>query len=143
MKKFFALAAVALIATSGAALAKGKTTISLDGYCDVLTIHQNKVLKTAYTMAETVDGCEGFYGNGFRGNVKPFGNVVMFGLRGGSLPDEEYVIEMSYPFVTGNSFIIYGTSDGVNLIAVTGGTYTVNGTSVRGAKPVLSVPAKH
>jgi hypothetical protein len=50
---------------------------------------------------------------------------------------------MSYPFVTGNSFIIYGTSDGVNLIAVTGGTYTVNGTPVRGAKPVLSAAAKH
>jgi hypothetical protein len=47
-------------------------------------------------------------------------------------------MEISYPLVTGSSFILYGTEDGVNLTAFAGGTYTVNGTPAQGAKPLLS-----
>src|SRR6185437_10978669 len=126
MKKILILAAAALVATAGSAFAKGTTTISLDNFCDVLTIKGNKILKTALTMVEQSQDCEGLYGAGFVGKVKTFGNVVSIGLRGGSIPDAEYVMEISYPFVTGSSFILYGTEDGVNLTAFAGGTYTVN-----------------
>ena len=47
MKKTFALATLAFVAATDAAGARGATTISLNDFCDVLTIQQNKVLKTA------------------------------------------------------------------------------------------------
>jgi hypothetical protein len=139
MKTILALSAAVLLLSAGGALAAPKvTTISLDGFCDVLQIQKNKVLKTAMVLHETSTDCEGLYGNGFVSKISTFGHVALIGLRGGSIPDEEYVIELAYPFVTGGSFIIYGTSDGVNLTAFSGSTYTVGGTPARGSKPVLS-----
>ena len=138
MKRILILAAAALVATAGSAFARGTTTISLDNFCDVLTIKGNKILKTALTVAEQNPDCEAFYGAGFVGKVKTFGHVVSIGLRGGTDPNVEYVMEISYPFVTGGKFFLYGTADGVTLNGYAGSTYTVDGTPARGAKPVLS-----
>jgi len=139
MKKLLIGAAICILAATGSASAGPKaTTISLDNVCDVLTIARNKILKTAVVLKEDNPECEGLYGAGFIGKVKTFGNVAVIGLRGGLVADEEYVLKLSYPFVTGGSYILYGTADGVNLIGFAGGTYTVNGAPVRGAKPVTA-----
>lgn len=144
MKKFFVLAAAALIATSGGAFARSRTTtISLDNFCDVLTFTQNKLVKEAFALKEVSTECENFLGAGFTGKVKTIGHELVIGLRGGTLPDEEYVMAIDYPFVTGGNFRIYGTGDGSNLTGFAGSTYTVNGTPARGAKPVLSAITRH
>jgi hypothetical protein len=136
VKKTFALAACVLIGGVNGALAKGGTTISLNGFCDVLTIHHNKVLKTA--LAATDDpNCEALYGAGFVGKVKVLGNSAVIGMHVAGAA-EEFVFRIDYPFVTGGSWVLYGTQDGVNLMAFAGDTYTVNGTPAHGAKPVSS-----
>jgi hypothetical protein len=137
MKKICALTIAALLATSGAALAKSKaTTISLDGYCDVLSIQNNKVLKTALTATDDPN-CEALFGAGFAGKIKKIGNSAILGMHISGTA-EEFVFRIDYPFVTGGSWVLYGTQDGVNLTAFAGNTYTVNGTPERGSRPVLS-----
>lgn len=137
MTKGFIVAAAFLALSVGSAEAKS-TTISLDSFCDVLTITQNKLVKTAFVLKEDSTDCENFFGAGFSGKVKVLGHQIVIGLRGGTLQDEEYVMAIDYPFVTGGSFTIYGTSDGVNLSGFAHETYTVNGTPKAGARPVLS-----
>ena len=140
MKKICAGALVTLLATTGTALADGKTTISLDGYCDVLSIAKNKVLKTALTATDDPN-CEALFGAGFVGDVKKIGNSAIIGMHV-SGAQEEFVFRIDYPFVTGGSWVLYGTQDGVNLTAFAGDTYTVDGAPARGSKPVLSI-VKH
>ena len=104
----------------------------------MLVIQKNKVLHTALEMSEDAPTCENFYGAGFVSKVKTFGNVAVIGLRGGTNVAYEYTLEIAYPFVTGGQFVLYGTADGKSLIAFAGGTYTVNGTAPKGAKPLLA-----
>jgi hypothetical protein len=136
MKTAFALAASIMIAASGGALAKGATTISLNNFCDVLTIQKNAVLKTALTVTDDPN-CEPLYGAGFIGKIKKLGNSAVIGMHASGAA-EEFVFRIDYPFVTGGSWVLYGTQDGVNLTAFAGDTYTVNGTAAKGTKPVTA-----
>jgi hypothetical protein len=140
MTRILAIAAVALMtaATGAAAKGHGTTTISLDNVCDVLVFKKNTILKTALEMSQSNTDCEDLHGAGFFGKVSTFGKVAVIGLRGGSIPDEEYVLEIAYPFVTGGQYILYGTEDGTSLSAFAGGTYTVGGTPAKGARPVTA-----
>lgn len=137
MKKICALAIAALMATSSGALAKNKaTTISLNGYCDVLTIKSNKALKPALTAIDDPN-CEALFGAGFAGKIKKVGNSAILGMHVSGTA-EEFVFRIDYPFVTGGSWVLYGTQDGETLTAFASNTYTVNGKAERGSKPVLS-----
>lgn len=136
-----AIAALALMATTGGVVAKqNKTVISIDGTCDVATFYQDRVLKTAFTMTEE-PGCTNFFGDGFAGKVRRLGGSLTMAL---SVPDAggQYMMRIDYPFVTGGSLQIYFTKDGSNLQGINDLTYTVlSGTPapVRGAKSVLSM----
>jgi hypothetical protein len=137
MKRIFGFTLAALVATSGSGFAKDNgTTISLNDFCDVLTIKHNAVLKTALTATDDPN-CEAFFGAGFVGKIKKIGNSAVIGVHVSGAA-EEFIFRIDYPFVTGGSWVLYGTQDGVNLTAFAGDTYTVDGTPARGSKPVLS-----
>ena len=141
MNKLVAIAALVLMATTGAVVAKQhKTVISIDGTCDVLTFYQDRVLKTAFTVTEE-PGCTNFFGDGFAGKVKKLGGSLTMAL---SVPDAggQYMMRIDYPFVTGGSLQIYFTKDGSNLQGINDLSYTVlSGTSarVKDGKSVLSM----
>jgi hypothetical protein len=136
MKMAWMLAAV--VALAGAADAKAKTQIiSLNGYCDVLTL---KITKTDVVGADD-PGCETGLGVGYVGKVKGFGNGIVAGAQFSSAPGAQFIIRIAYPLVTGGSWDLALTSDGVNFIPYESGTYTVEGTAdkgMRGATPVVA-----
>src|ERR1700753_1566214 len=106
MKYLLALAAV--IALSGAAEAKDKTTtITLDGHCD------NLVLKINKTNVVGVDnGCATGIGIGYVGKVKGFGQGIVAGVQFSQVPGAQFVMRFSYPLVTGGSWDLAITEDG-------------------------------
>jgi hypothetical protein len=137
MKTILGFTLAALVATSGGAFAKDTTTtISLNDFCDVLTIKHNVVLRTALTATDDPN-CEPFFGAGFVGRINRIGKSAVIGVHVSGAA-EEFVFRIDYPFVTGGSWVLYGTQDGVNLTAFAGDTYTVNGTAARGSKPLLA-----
>jgi hypothetical protein len=141
MKQILGFTLAALVVTTGGAFAKNNaTTISLNDFCDVLTIQHNAVLKTALTVTDDPN-CEPFFGAGFVGKVKKIGNSAVIGVHVAGAT-EEFVFRIDYPFVTGGSWVLYGTQDGVTLTAFAGDTYTVDGIAARGSKPLLAT-VKH
>ncbi len=142
MRSSLALAAAVLVALSGAASAKSKTQIvSLDGHCDVLTL---KIDKTSVAGTDDPDCAEGF-GAGFIGKVKGFGNAIVAGVQFAEEPGVQLVLRVQYPLVTGGSWDLSATSDGVSFSEIESGTYTVQGTAAKGAKgstPVIGVMRK-
>jgi hypothetical protein len=136
MKSSFALAAAVLIALSGTASAKSKTeTISLDGHCDVLTLHINKI---AVAGTDAADCAQGF-GAGFVGKVKGFGNAIVAGVQFSEEPGTQLVFRVQYPLVTGGSWDLSATSDGVTFSKLESGTYTVEGTAAKGPRGTTSI----
>ena len=136
MKSSFALTAAVLIALGGAASAKPKTqTISLNGHCDVLTLHINK---TAVAGTDDPDCAQGF-GAGFIGKVKGFGNAIVAGVQFSDEPGVQLVIRVQYPLVTGGSWDLSATSDGVSFSEIESGTYTVSGTAAKGPRGSASI----
>jgi hypothetical protein len=137
MKTYLALAAAALVATAGAASAK-TTVISLDGHCDVITIRVNKSLVTGVDDPS----CVTEYGGGAVGKVKGFGDTIVAGVITPNAPGEQFVFQVSYPLITGGTWSLYGTADGVTLTKLKAGTYTVEGTPAHGMKGTTSVFAR-
>ncbi len=136
MKTYLALAAAALVAMGGTASAKSKTAvISLDGFCDVITLQINKSL-----IAGADDpNCNTEYGGGMIETVKGFGNSIVAGLQTPNSPGHQYVVQISYPLVSGGAWTAYSTTDGVTLSFFNSGTYTVKGSAARGVKGETSV----
>jgi len=136
MKASLALAAAVLVATAGPVLAKSKTeTISLNGHCDVLTLHINK-----QQVAGTDDpDCAQGFGGGWIGKVKGFGNAIVAGVQFSEFPGEQLVFRVQYPLMTGGAWDLYATSDGSSMTKLESGTYTVEGTAERGPRGSTSV----
>ncbi len=140
MKTSLALAAAALIATSGAVGAKTRTSvISLNGHCDVITLQIGKPLVAG---ADNPD-CSPQFGGGLVGNVKGFGGAIVAGVQSPDVPGTQYVLQIAYPLLTGGAWLLYTTTDGISLKKVESGTYTVQGTATRGSTGVSSVFAQH
>ncbi len=140
MRTALILGLAALLATTGSALAKTKTTvISLNGQCDVLTAHVNKNLVYGTDSAQ----CNGAYGGGIIGKVKGFGNAAIIGAQTSLAPGSQFVFELQYPFVTGGSWAYFVTNDGQSMTELSHGTYTVEGTPVHGPRGTKSVFALH
>ena len=136
MRSSCALAAALVMATSGAALAKSKTeTISLNGHCDVLTLH---IDKNAVAGTDDPDCAQGF-GAGFIGKIKGFGNAIVAGVQFSEEPGEQVVLRVQYPLVTGGSWDLSATSDGVSFSEIESGTYTVQGTAAKGPRGTASI----
>ncbi len=121
MKHALIVAAAALVALPGAAGAKTKTTtIAFDGYCDVVTIN------VTGTAVAGKDACAGGFGGGLI--VKPggaAGKAIVAGVQFSPYPGYQFVLQLSYPLVTGGSWTLSYTTDGASLNPYESGTYTV------------------
>ncbi len=136
MKTYLALTAAALVAMGGTASAKTqKTVITLDGYCDVITLR----IDNALVAAADAPKCTTEYGAGMIETVKGFGNSIVAGLQTPNSPGHQYVVQISYPLVSGGAWTAYSTTDGVTLSFFNSGTYTVKGSAARGVKGETSV----
>jgi len=136
MKTYLALAAAALLAMGGTAAAKTKTSvISLDGHCDVITLNVDKSLVTGAGDPN----CATEYGAGMIGKVKGFGKSIVAGVQTPNAPGAQFVLQISYPLVTGGGWNLYITTDGVSIQQIESGTYTVEGSAARGVKGTTSV----
>lgn len=122
MKKILTLAAAALIASAGSALARGKATdISLDGYCNIYHV----IVGAGGAGAQDTPSCTGNFGGGLLATVKGFGKSVVLSLQDANNPGVQFVLQLSYPFVDGGVFKLYQATDGTNFHEALDGTYTV------------------
>lgn len=138
MKKLTTLVTAILLAGTAGAIAK-PTVISLNGNCDVLTIAKDKPLKTALLATDDPD-CVSLHGAGFIGRIQKIGNSAIIGMQGPAFAGRQFVFRIDYPFVTGGSWVLYSSDDGVHLSALAGDTYTVESGAVHkaGLKPAIS-----
>lgn len=118
MRKILLVGALALTASSGAAQAV--TKISLDGYCNVYSIRNQ-----TGTMAMKDTGCSNAIGGGFLTTIKTQGKTAVFGLHDPGNGDVQFVFQFSYPFVTGGTWSLFSTADGLHLNPVLSGQYTI------------------
>lgn len=122
MNRIFALAGLTLALSATAAMARPTTTtVALDSSCDKFDVTVTK--NTA--VARDAPSCAGTYGGGVIGAVKPMGKAVLLALQDPSQPGVQFMLELSYPFVSGGTFKLYETTDGVRLDDAQDGTYTV------------------
>jgi hypothetical protein len=140
-KTVFALAiATAITAPNGSAFAKPVvTTISIDDFCDVLTVTQK-----GDRVAMTEDpNCAVGLGGGLVVKTKQIGEAADFST---FYPNDGsgmvFNLLLSEPFVTGGTWILYETQDGVTENFFFEGTYTVGGAAAperRGARSITSL----
>jgi len=128
-----ATAAVIMVASNGSA-AKGttKTTyIQLDGYCDVFTL----TVFPWHQAGEWDSACDGVdaVGSGMEGKVTGVSpKDLTIGETYFGDTSSTYLWNIEYPLITGGTWSIYKSSDGVNFSYFNGGTYTI---VTAGAKP--------
>jgi hypothetical protein len=135
MRIVMALALMALVAATGTASAKTKTTmISLDGDCDVLTVNVAKPQVYGTDLAQ----CGGAYGAGLIGSVKGSGDSAIVGVQSAEEPGVQLVFQLQYPFKTGGAWTLYETTDGTSMTELENGTYTVENGAI-GNRPAHSV----
>src|ERR1700733_6654223 len=104
MRRILALGAAALVASTGLANARGKTTeISLDTYCNIYQITVTGVL----AAAQDTPSCSGNFGGGLVATVKGFGKSADIALQDASNPGVQLMLELSYPFTNGGTFHLY------------------------------------
>jgi hypothetical protein len=138
MRRILALGAAALVASTGFANARGKTSeISLDGYCNIYQITITGVL----AAAQDTPSCSGNFGGGLVATVKGFGKSVDIALQDASNPGVQLMLELSYPFVTGGTFHLYQTTNGITFSDALDGTYSISTAPERGEKSNLSATA--
>src|ERR1700757_2844076 len=107
MKTLLVLGAAALLALPSVASARTKTTtISFDGYCDVVTINVTGALVAGQ------DACAGGFGGGLLvRHAGSAGRSVVAGVQFPSVyPGYQFVLQLSYPFVTGGAWTMYATT---------------------------------
>lgn len=116
-------AAVAVLASGGASAKTQSYTISLGGqFCVVANVN----VKGTQVTANENDSCQAYVGGGFLATItKKGGKQAIIGGVSNQFPGAEVVINLSYPFVTGGSYSVYATGDGVTLTKVGSGNYTV------------------
>jgi len=136
MKKHFAVAAAAILLSAGSAMAGSKTSqISLDGTCVVASVTVAKTL----VAANENDDCATLLGVGFIAKIKGFGTVAEVGGETSELPGYAATIALQYPLKTGNAWSLYYTTDGVNVVFASSGTYTVTGADFHAPKGALTL----
>jgi hypothetical protein len=98
--------------------------IQLDGHCDALVI--NIYPGHQATMDQVCQGYTGI-GVGMAGKVTGVDpKDLTIGVNYfDAPPGTVYLYNVQYPLVTGNSWSIFSTTDGVNFTPVDSGTYTV------------------
>lgn len=122
MKAIVALGLTGLLLSSSVAAAKTATVVvSLDGYCDTLTVNIKKNVVVGFDDA----ACETGIGVGYIAKTKNLGKAAIAGVQFPNDPGVQYVFEASYPFVTGGRWSLSFTEDGQTFNKFESGTYTV------------------
>jgi hypothetical protein len=126
MKKILlACAALAVVALpAGSAMAKTHH-VSLDGFCDAFTITDNGA--GVNSIADDPSTCTTWYGVGINVKEKGVGKISSFGMLAPDVTGTSYYVTFTTPFVTGGTFNMYITGDGIGgdgFLALTD-TYTV------------------
>ncbi len=140
-----AMAAAVTLVSAGGAMAS-TATISLDGYCDVLTFtlsqDSNTGKNTIAAMSEP-SSCTADLMAGFEVKIPGYKNkwVSVGGPRFGDGTDA-WGFLVQYPFKTGGAWGLYESTDGVNNTLIASGTYTVSGGAVHlpGVLPAGKAP---
>lgn len=134
MKKLLvALAAAAIVAVPASGAMAKSVHVTLDGFCDSFTITTSNGVSS---IADDPSTCTTWYGVGTQGKLKLDGKTVSYGMITPGEPSTSYYVTFSYPYVTGGTFKMYITNDGLNgdgFLALTD-TYTVGGTPNHGEK---------
>jgi hypothetical protein len=137
MRKILTIGTAAFLASVAMATAGTKpVNITFDGTCDGLTLTPNGAL---YASNHVVSCAANENGGGTEPQSNPIPGIGIVVKKGPNNPDKviavsdsnldpqglyvTYVIQM--PFVSGNQWTAYGTTDGVSLKEVGAGTYSV------------------
>ncbi len=91
--------------------------------------------------AQDTPSCSGNFGGGLVATVKGFGKSVDIALQDASNPGVQLMLELSYPFVTGGTFHLYQTTNGITFSDALDGTYSIDTAPERGEKSGVSATA--
>ena len=119
MRKTLLLTVCILLGGAAAAFARSTTTVvALDQSCDKfdVTISKGKV------VASDAPSCAGTFGAGLVGKRDGF---ITLGMQDPSQPGVQFVLQLSYPLVSGGTFSLYQTIDGLHLQDMQDGNYSV------------------
>ncbi|HVU19327.1 MAG TPA: hypothetical protein VHE09_01250 [Rhizomicrobium sp.] len=135
-KTLLALGAAAALAVSAGGVSADPVTITFDTNCTAtLTTTGNTV--SALLAGSADDNCQTGFGTGYNGKVKSFGNGTGLAVHF-SGDDTNYYLVISMPYVTGGTWRLYNTADGVTLTS-TNGSYSVNSAAEVRARRTKSV----
>ncbi|HEX3945582.1 MAG TPA: hypothetical protein VHW69_16005 [Rhizomicrobium sp.] len=124
--KTILLASAALLCFSANAIAGSSSTISLDGFCNVWKITTQD--KKVHSVAPGTGDCDNPIGIGGDHKVKHAGQFTEIGSQWAGIGIGETIdIKVSLPLVTGGTWEIDSSTDGVNFSFLNSGTYTVTG----------------
>ncbi|HTU00140.1 MAG TPA: hypothetical protein VMF58_18975 [Rhizomicrobium sp.] len=119
-----------------AAAASAATHIALDGYCNNYAIRHGEF--NHYAIKDT--GCSAGFGGGLLGSIKGVGKQLILALQDPSSNHTQFEFIFSYPLVTGGSWELYDSTDGVTFNALAGGTYTVGTPAARSTRSATAKP---
>lgn len=118
MRKTLFLGALALLASTS--IASAATTITLDGYCNAYAFRYHT---GQFTMKDT--GCSTAIGGGFLASVHGEGKTAVMALTDPASDGVQFVFKFSYPFVSGGTWNLYSTTDGIHLNTLLSGNYSI------------------
>lgn len=135
MHKALVGGAAALLLSATAASAA--TVVTLDGFCNAYAIR-----KTAdgYAMKDT--GCSAGFGAGYLATVKGDGKTLVIGLQDPATSQTQFVFKFSYPLTTGGTWSLADTTDGVHVLTIANGTYSLPTAAEHGLPGPKSVTSK-
>lgn len=126
----------ALLVLGGITNVSAKTqVITLDGFCDELTLNISKI----NVVGADTSICTTGMGIGYISKVKGFGKAIVAGAQFSAAPGAQFVIRIAYPLVTGGNWDLALTTDGTTFTPYESGTYTVGGTPARGVRGTTPV----
>jgi len=130
---FGAAAGLLLSATAASAV----TTVSLNGFCNSYNFRKST---EGYSVKDI--GCSEGFGAGYLATVKGSGKTVIVALQDPSSTHTQFVFKFSYPFVTGGTWNLADTTDGVHFSTIAAGNYTLPAAAQRGMHGTKSVTSK-
>ena len=138
MKKLIFLSAAALFASTAIASAS-VSVLSLDGFCN-----EYKVRKTGTLFAakDSNTDCSAGFGGGVLATVSGQGKNAVVAFQDPASPGYQFEFTFSYPFVTGGTWVLYYTNDGVHFAVDNSGTYTLTTPAAGSGKGGKSVTAR-
>jgi len=120
MRKTILLSMIALLASTGMAAAATVTLITLDGWCNAYRFSKAHGL---YALKDL--SCTNAFGDGIAAKVRGEGSNLIIALTDPGTVGYQFEYVFSQPFVTGGTWTLYYTNDGLHVVRHLSGTYTV------------------